>query len=70
MFVTPKHLITVCKKVSEKTPGTLIAEAMLAEARLLLAMPEQNISTVSAALGYSSVAAFSKFFGRIQVLRL
>ncbi|MGN6438969.1 MAG: helix-turn-helix domain-containing protein [Agriterribacter sp.] len=62
LFVTPKYLITVCKNVSGKTPGTLIAEAILAESKLLLALPEQNISTVSAALGYSSVAAFSKFF--------
>lgn len=62
LFVTPKYLITVCKKVSGKTPGTLIAEALLSEAKLLLSIPEQNISTVSAELGYSSVAAFSKFF--------
>ncbi|MFT3678019.1 MAG: helix-turn-helix domain-containing protein [Chitinophagaceae bacterium] len=62
LFVTPKHLITACKNVSGKTPGILIAETLLAEAKLLLALPEQNISTVSAELGYSSVAAFSKFF--------
>ena len=62
LFVSPKYLINVCKNVSGKSPGTLIAEAILTEAKLLLALPEQNISTVSATLGYSSLAAFSKFF--------
>ncbi len=62
LFISSKYLIEVCKKVSGKTPGTLIAEALLAEARLLLALPEQNISTVSTALHYGSIAAFSKFF--------
>lgn len=62
LFISSKYLIEVCKKVSGKTPGTLIAEALLAEAKLLLAQPEQNISTVSASLQYGSVAAFSKFF--------
>lgn len=62
LFVSSKYLITVCKNVSGKTPGTLIAEAILAESKLLLALPEQNISMVSTALGYGSVAAFSKFF--------
>lgn len=62
LFITDKYLIDICKKVAGKTPGTLIAEAVLAEARLLLALPEYNVSLVSAELQYSSVAAFSKFF--------
>lgn len=62
LFVTDKYLIEICKKVAGKTPGTLIAEAVLAEAKLLLTLPDQNISTVSTELQYSSVAAFSKFF--------
>ena len=62
LFITDKYLIDICKKVAGKTPGTLIAEAVLAEAKLLLALPEYNVSSVSAELQYSSVAAFSKFF--------
>lgn len=62
LFITDKHLIDICKKVAGKTPGTLLAAAILAEAKLLLALPEYNISAVSSKLQYSSVAAFSKFF--------
>ncbi len=62
LFVSSKYLIQVCKEISGKTPGSLIAEAMLAEAKLLLANPDNNISDVGSALGYNSVAAFSKFF--------
>ncbi|HRG07338.1 MAG TPA: AraC family transcriptional regulator [Cyclobacteriaceae bacterium] len=62
LFISNKYLIEVCRAVAGKTPGTLIAEAVLAEAKLLLALPHHNISTVSAELQYSSVAAFSKFF--------
>lgn len=62
LFITDKYLIDICKKVAGKTPGTLLAEAILAEAKLLLALPEYNISSVSSELQYSSVAAFSKFF--------
>lgn len=62
LFISDKYLIEICKKVSGKTPGTLIAEAVLAEAKLLLTLPDQNISMVSEVLHYGSVAAFSKFF--------
>lgn len=62
LTITTKYLIQVCKAVSGKTPGALLDEALLAEAKLLLANPANNISMVSQALRYSDVAAFSKFF--------
>lgn len=62
LFISPKYLIQLCKNISGKTPGNILSETLVNEARLLLKMPDNNISTVSTALNYSSVAAFSKFF--------
>lgn len=62
LFISEKYLIQVCKNISGKTPGALLAEMQLSEAKLLLANPHNNINVVSHALGYSSTAAFSKFF--------
>ena len=64
LFISNKYLIQLCKNISGKTPGNIIAATILQEAKLLLKMPDQNISTVSTALNYSSVAAFSKFFSK------
>lgn len=62
LCISEKYLIQVCKDVSGKTPGFILAEALLNEAKLLLRNPENNVSMVSAALNYTSVASFSKFF--------
>lgn len=60
--ISERHLIQICKDISGKTPGTIIAEMLIHEAKLLLKNPDYNVSMVSNELNYSSVAAFSKFF--------
>ncbi len=62
LFITPKYLIHAIKKSSGKTPGKLIDEAIVAEAKLLLRDPEQTVATVSEQLQFSDQASFSKFF--------
>lgn len=62
LFISEKYLIEICKKVAGKTPGAILAEALVAEAKLLLKNPDNNIGLVSQALNYATVAAFSKFF--------
>jgi AraC-like DNA-binding protein len=62
LFITPKYLIHAIKKSSGKTPGKLIDEAIIAEAKLLLRDREQTISTISERLQFSDQASFSKFF--------
>lgn len=64
LCISDRYLIQVCKDISGKTPGTILAELLLHEAKLLLKNPDYNISMVSNELNYSSVAAFSKFFKR------
>lgn len=62
LFITPKYLIHAIKKSSGKTPGKLIDEAIVAEAKLLLKDPEHTVATVSEQLQFSDQASFSKFF--------
>lgn len=62
LFISDKYLIQLCKRIAGKTPGIILAEALINEAKLLLNNPENNITMVSQQLNYSSVAAFSKFF--------
>lgn len=62
LFISEKYLIQVCKNIAGKTPGAILTEALVNEAKLLLHNPDNNIGMVSQALSYASVAAFSKFF--------
>jgi AraC-like DNA-binding protein len=62
LFISEKHLIRVCKNIAGKTPGAILAEAVVNEAKLLLNNPDNNIGLVSQSLRYASVSAFSKFF--------
>ncbi len=62
LFITPKYLIHAIKKSSGKTPGKIIDEAIVAEAKLLLRDPEHTVASVSEVLQFSDQASFSKFF--------
>jgi AraC-like DNA-binding protein len=62
LFITPKYLIYAIKKSSGKTPGRLIDEAIIAEAKLLLRNRDNTISVISEQLHFSDQASFSKFF--------
>ena len=62
LFITPKYLIHAIKNASGKTPGKLIDEAIVAEAKLLLKNRNHTIATVSELLNFSDQASFSKFF--------
>jgi AraC family transcriptional activator of pobA len=62
LFITPKYLIHAIKKSSGKTPGKLIDEAIIAEAKLLLRDRDQTIAAVSEQLQFSDQTSFSKFF--------
>ncbi len=62
LFITPKYLIHTVKNASGKTPGKLIDEALVAEAKLLLKDLGQTISSIAEDLHFSDQASFSKFF--------
>jgi AraC-like DNA-binding protein len=62
LFITPKYLIHAIKNASGKTPGKLIDEAIVAEAKLLLKNHNHTIASVAEELHFSDHASFSKFF--------
>lgn len=62
LFITPKYLIHAIKNASGKTPGKLIDEAIVAEAKLLLKDLSHTIASVADQLHFSDQASFSRFF--------
>ncbi|PAW95136.1 hypothetical protein CKK33_17180 [Mucilaginibacter sp. MD40] len=68
LFITPKYLIHAIKNACGKTPGQLIDEAIVAEAKLLLAQRGLSIKRVAELLHFSNPAAFTKFFKKHSAL--
>lgn len=62
LFITRKYLSKIVKDVRGKTPGTLIAEAVLNEARMLLSSSPMTVNEVALMLNFSGQSAFYKFF--------
>jgi AraC-like DNA-binding protein len=62
LFITPKYLIHAIKNASGRSPGKLIDEAILAEAKLLLINTSRSIASIADELHFSDTASFSKFF--------
>ena len=62
MHITTRHLSHVVKEVTGKTAGQIIDDAVIMEAKALLADISKNISQVADMLNFSNVTFFSKFF--------
>lgn len=62
LFVTTGHLTRVLKEIAGKTAGQLIDDAVIMEARLLLADPSLTISQIANELQFSDQSFFGKFF--------
>lgn len=68
LFITPKYLISAIKNASGKTPGTLIDEAIIEEAKQYLVHSALPIAEISDQLQFTDIATFSKFFKRYTSL--
>jgi AraC-like DNA-binding protein len=68
LFITPKYLISAIKNASGKTPGVLIDEALINEAKQYLIHSELPIVDISHQLQFTDIATFSKFFKRYTSL--
>lgn len=62
LCVSPGHLHTVVKKVSGKSPTTLIQHQVVRQAKHLLAAATDNVGEIAYQLAFSDPFAFSKFF--------
>lgn len=64
LFITPKHLTETVKEETGKTAGTVIDEALLLEAKLLLNVKTKNVQMISRTLHFGNQTLFAKFFKR------
>ena len=62
LFISQKYLIHAIKRATAKTPGKLIDEALIEEAKIRLKNGKQTIAMVAEELQFSDQASFSKFF--------
>lgn len=62
LFISPQYLIHAIKNASGRTPGSLIDEAVVAEAKILLTNKQLSLAGIAERLRFSELAAFSKFF--------
>lgn len=56
------HLTRLCWKLYDKSPGKIVSELLLNQAKVYLTNSDQTIGEISEALGYSSVSSFSAAF--------
>ncbi|MEH6680588.1 MAG: AraC family transcriptional regulator [Sediminicola sp.] len=64
--IHPNYLNTLVKKQTGKTLSNHLQERLMYEAKVLLVKTDWDINSVSHCLGFSSQAAFTSFFKRIE----
>jgi AraC-like DNA-binding protein len=62
MRITLPHLCSTIKKVSKKTAGDIINDAILMDAKAQLKITNSQIKEIALALGFENVAFFNRFF--------
>jgi AraC-like DNA-binding protein len=62
MHLTARHLSQVLKEITGQTAGQLIDEAVMMEARILLANPAFNVTQIAEMLHFSNASVFGKYF--------
>ncbi|TKG94010.1 helix-turn-helix domain-containing protein [Puteibacter caeruleilacunae] len=62
MYISPKHLNSLCKKGLNKTVTNLIHERTLTEAKRLLLFTDNTISEIAFELGFADKSYFMRFF--------
>jgi AraC-like DNA-binding protein len=68
LFITPKYLISAIKNASGKTPGVLINETIIEEAKHYLVHSDLPVIEIADRLQFTDIATFSKFFKRYTTL--
>ena len=63
--ISTTYLSRIVREITHSTVITMIDQALLMEAVHYLTYPEQTVSNIAYVLGYSSPAAFTRFFKRM-----
>lgn len=61
LFVTPKHLSTMCKLVSGRTAGDWIKEYVLMDIRFQLKYSDKSIKEISEMMNFPNLSFFAKY---------
>lgn len=64
IFVSAKHLTRIIKQLTGKTVSQLIDEMVLADAKILLDLPDLTVANIADQLNFGNQFVFSKFFRR------
>lgn len=62
--VTPSHLAEAVREVTGRTPGQIIRDAQIGEAKRLLRHTDKTIGEIAYSLGFNDSAYFGRFFKR------
>ena len=62
--VTPSHLAEAVREVTGRTPGQMMRDAQIAEAKRLLRHTDKTIGEIAYGLGFNDSAYFGRFFKR------
>ena len=62
MRISTPHLSSTIKQVSQKTPGEIIYDAILTDAKSQLKLTKLQVKEIAISLGFENVAFFNRFF--------
>lgn len=68
MSITPQYLGRVVREATRATASRLITDAVIGEAKALLANPDMSLQDIARAMAFSDQSVFSKFFKRNTTL--
>jgi AraC family transcriptional regulator, transcriptional activator of pobA len=64
LALTPAHLNRICRKISGRSVGQLVAERVIEEARRDLVFTSMTVQQIAFDLGFSDPAYFNRLFSR------
>lgn len=62
--ISPKYFSSVCRKITGRSAGSLINEAVTSEAKQMLRNPQMTVKQISNKLGFANASHFGTFFRR------
>ncbi|MBO9702874.1 MAG: helix-turn-helix domain-containing protein [Sporocytophaga sp.] len=65
MNISLKQLNSLCKKALNKTPGDLLQERLILEAKRLLVYSDKSVSSIAAILNYTDNSYFIRLFRKL-----
>lgn len=68
MHISPQHLLQIVKQNSQQSPGELIRERIVLEAKRMLVNEDKTVSQIAFSLNFTDDSYFVKFFKKYTAL--